>query len=85
MKSHTVVVSVALLALCCLWIPRGGESAGGIVSLQQTEGKRQAGDNLQNEFLDDPDNEQGLAEDPHPLRHSNKAKRDTDEAAKTGE
>lgn len=72
MISQTVVVSVALLALCCLLFPRGGESAGGIVSLRD-------------ESLDDPENEQELAVDPHPLGSSNKDKRDTEEAAQAGE
>lgn len=85
MRSQTVVVSVALLALCCLLIPRGGESAGGIVSLRQPEGEKQAGDQLQDESLDDPESEQGLAEDPHPLGSSSKAKRGTEEAAGAGE
>lgn len=84
MKNQTVVVSVALLALCCLLIPRGGESAGGIVSLRQPEGEKQAGDQLQNESLDDPESEQGVAEDPHPLASSSKVKRDTEKAAQAG-
>ncbi|XP_062272813.1 inactive carboxypeptidase-like protein X2 isoform X1 [Scomber scombrus] len=83
MKSQTVVMSVALLALCCLLlIPRGGESAGGIVSLRQSEGERQAGDLLGDESLDNPESEQGLVVDPHPLENSSKAKRDTEEAAR---
>ncbi|XP_049906199.1 inactive carboxypeptidase-like protein X2 [Epinephelus moara] len=82
MKSQTVVVSVALLALCCLLIPREGESAGGIVALRQTEEEKQAGDQLRDESLDDPESEQGLAVDPHPLGSSNKDKRDTEEAAR---
>lgn len=81
MKSQTVVVSVALLALCCLLIPREGESAGGIVSLRQTEGEKQAGDQLRDESLDDPESEQGLAVDPLPLGSSNKDKRDTEGVA----
>ncbi len=85
MKSQAVVVSVALLALCCLLIPKGGESAGGIVSLRQTEEEKQAGDQLRDESLDDPESEQGLALDPHPLGSSNKHKRDTEEAAQGGE
>ncbi|XP_054466244.1 inactive carboxypeptidase-like protein X2 [Anoplopoma fimbria] len=84
MKSHTVVVSVALLALCCLLIPRGGESAGGIVSLRQTAGEKQAEDQLREESLDDPESEQGLTVDPNPLGSSNKDKRDTEEAARVG-
>ncbi|KAM9359839.1 adipocyte enhancer-binding protein 1 [Symphorus nematophorus] len=85
MKSQSVVVSVALLALCCLLIPRGGESAGGIVSLRQAEEERQAGDQLREESLDDPESEQGLAvEVPHPLGSSKKDKRDTEEAAQEG-
>lgn len=84
MKSQTVAVSVALLALCCLLIPREGESAGGIVSLQLSEGERQAGDRLQDESLDDPESEQGVAVDPHPLGSSIEAKRDTDSAAEAG-
>lgn len=86
MKSQTVVVSVALLALSCLLlIPRGGESAGGIVSLQQSEGERQAGDLLRDESQDDPESEQGLVVDSHTLGSSSKAKRDTEEAAQAGE
>lgn len=86
MKSQTVVMSVALLALCCLLlIPRGGESAGGIVSLRQSEGERQAGDLLEDESLDNPESEQGLVVDPHPLESSSKAKRDTEEAPQAGE
>ncbi|XP_068460764.1 inactive carboxypeptidase-like protein X2 [Clinocottus analis] len=84
MKSQTAVVSVVLLALCCLLIPRGGESAGGIVSLRQTEREKQAEDQLQDESLDDPEREQGLTVDPHPLGSSNKDKRDTQEAALVG-
>nr|XP_046242814.1 inactive carboxypeptidase-like protein X2 [Scatophagus argus]XP_046242815.1 inactive carboxypeptidase-like protein X2 [Scatophagus argus] len=75
MNSQAVVVSVALLALCCLLIPRGGESAGGIVSLRLTEGERQAGDLLRDESLDDPERDHGLAVDPHALTG-----RDTEEA-----
>lgn len=77
MKSQAVVVSVALLALCCLLIPRGGESAGGIVSLSQ------AGDQLRDEFLDDPESEQGLVENL--LGSSTKHKRGTEEAVQAGE
>ncbi|XP_070689148.1 inactive carboxypeptidase-like protein X2 [Pempheris klunzingeri] len=84
MRSQTVVVSVALLALCCLLIPRGGDSAGGIVSLQQTEGGRQAGDQLGHESLDDPESEQGLAVDPHPVGSSNKDEADAEEATQAG-
>ncbi|XP_037633285.1 inactive carboxypeptidase-like protein X2 isoform X1 [Sebastes umbrosus] len=84
MKSQTVVVSVGLLALCCLLIPRGGESAGGIISLQQTEGDKKAGDQLRDDSQDDPESEQGLAVDPHPLENSTKDKRDTVEAERAG-
>lgn len=73
MKSQAVVVSVALLALCFLLIPRGGESAGGIISLRQTEGERQAGDELQDESLDDPESDHGLAVDAHPQRDTEEA------------
>lgn len=83
MKSQTVVVSVALLALCCLLIPRGGESAGGIVSLRQPEGDKQAGNELRDESLDDPESEQGFT--GNLLRSSNKDKRHTEEAAQAGE
>ncbi|XP_070820725.1 inactive carboxypeptidase-like protein X2 isoform X2 [Chaetodon trifascialis] len=84
MKSQAVVVSVALLGLCCLLIPRGGESAGGIASLRQAEGERRAGDQPRDESLDGPESEQGLEVDPRPLDSSNKHKRDTQEAAGTG-
>lgn len=76
MKSHIMTVSVALLAFCCLLIPQGGKCAGGIVSLQQSDGEK-APDQLQGESLDDPESEQELAVDPHPLRNIIKARRDT--------
>ncbi|XP_072244389.1 inactive carboxypeptidase-like protein X2 [Leuresthes tenuis] len=75
MKSHIVTVSVALLALCCLLIPEGGWSAGGIVSLQLSEEEKQTQDQLRDESLDDPESVQ-LKVDPHPLGSSIKAKRD---------
>ncbi|CAJ1067981.1 inactive carboxypeptidase-like protein X2 [Xyrichtys novacula] len=85
MKSQAVVVSVALLALCCLLIPKGGESAGGIVSLREAEGKRQAGGQPRDQSPDDPESEQhGLAVDPHPLEGGKKHRRDTEKAAQTG-
>lgn len=82
MKSQTVVVSVALLALCCLQIPRGGHSAGGIASLQLSGGEKQAEDQRS---LDDPESEQGLTGDPHPLGSSIQDKRDTEEVPALGE
>ncbi|XP_047237485.1 inactive carboxypeptidase-like protein X2 isoform X1 [Girardinichthys multiradiatus] len=81
MKSQTVTVSVALLALCCLLIPRGGRSAGGIVSLLQ---EKQTGDQLRDKSLDDPESEQDLAVNPHPLRGSLKAKRETEGTSQAG-
>ncbi|XP_015242875.1 PREDICTED: inactive carboxypeptidase-like protein X2 isoform X1 [Cyprinodon variegatus] len=81
MKSHTVTASVALLALCCLLIPRGGRSAGGIVSLLQ---EKQSEDQLGDKSLDDPESEQELAADPHPLRSSIKAKRETEGTPQAG-
>ncbi|XP_074526302.1 adipocyte enhancer-binding protein 1 [Halichoeres trimaculatus] len=82
MKSQTVVVSVALLALGCLLILRGAESAGGIVSTRETEGKRQAEGQPHDESLDDPESEQrGLAVGPHPLGRSRRNRRYTGRAA----
>ncbi|XP_032433453.1 inactive carboxypeptidase-like protein X2 isoform X1 [Xiphophorus hellerii] len=81
MKSHTVTVSVALLALCCLLIPRGGRSAGGISSLLQ---EKQTQDQLRNESLDHPESEQELAGDTHPLGSSIKAKREAEGTSQEG-
>ncbi|XP_039875392.1 inactive carboxypeptidase-like protein X2 [Simochromis diagramma] len=73
MKSQAVTASAALLALCCLlMIPRGGESAGGIVSL------RQAGDQLRDESPDDPEREQGLVADLLPEEGGIKTKREAE-------
>lgn len=73
MKSQAVTASAALLALCCLlMIPRGGESAGGIVSLQQ------AGDQLRDESPDDPEREQGLVADLLPEEGGIKTKREAE-------
>lgn len=49
---------VLLLALCCLLIPREGESAGGIVALSNV------GNESSDETLDGPEREQGLVGDP---------------------
>lgn len=76
MKSQAVVVSAALLALCCLLIPRGGESAGGILSLSQ------AGDKSQDQSLHDPKSEGDLAEDPAEQR--TRHRRSTEEAVQEG-
>ena len=84
MKSHMVTASVALLALCCLLIPQGGNSAGGIVSLQRSDGEKQTVDELQGKSLDDPASKQELSVDPHPLGSSIKAWRDTEGAARAG-
>ncbi|KAG7490517.1 inactive carboxypeptidase X2 [Solea senegalensis] len=87
MKSQTVVVCVALLALCCLLIPRGGESAGGILSLQQAESSRQLEDELPepDRSLEDPESERGLAGDPRPLEiNIIRARRDTEAAVSAG-
>ncbi|XP_061586809.1 inactive carboxypeptidase-like protein X2 [Cololabis saira] len=83
MRSPTVTVCLALLALCCLLMPQGGRSAGGIVSLRQSDGEKQAADQ-QDESLDDPKSEQVLTVDPHPLGSSIKARRDTEGAAPSG-
>lgn len=77
MRSQTVAVSVALLGLCCLIIPRGGESAGGIISLSQ------AGNTLQDQSLDEPKTESlELALDL--VGRSTKHRRSTEEAVQEG-
>lgn len=59
MKSQEgLIFLVLLLALCCLLIPRGGESAGGIVALSN------AGNETPDQPLDGPENEQGDVVDP---------------------
>lgn len=59
MKSQVGFLYLALLlALCCLLIPREGESAGGIVALLN------AGTDPPDEPLDGPESEQGLVGDP---------------------
>lgn len=49
---------VLLLALCCLLIPKEGESAGGIMALSNVENESS------DETLDGPEREQGLMGDP---------------------
>lgn len=75
MRSQAVAVSVALLGLCCLLIPRGGESAGGIISL--------SGNTLQDQSPDEPETESlGLAVDL--VGRSTKHRRSTEEAVQEG-
>lgn len=72
-----MAVSVALLALCCLMLPRGGESAGGIVSLFQ------AGKTLEDQSLDEPKADSlELAVDL--VERRTKHKRSTEEAVQEG-
>ncbi|TNM90264.1 hypothetical protein fugu_004498 [Takifugu bimaculatus] len=53
-----LIYLVLLLALCCLLIPREGESAGGILALSN------AGNETPDQPLDGPENEQGVVVDP---------------------
>uniref|UniRef100_A0A8C6P349 AE binding protein 1 n=1 Tax=Nothobranchius furzeri TaxID=105023 RepID=A0A8C6P349_NOTFU len=76
MKSHAVTISVALLALCCLLFPRGGRSAGGIVSLLQFEEEKRLEDEVQDRSLDDPESEQEPGVDLLPRGSIIRAKRD---------
>lgn len=82
MKSRAVTVSVALLALCCLLIPKGGRSAGGIVSLLQPQEEAQTEDEVRDGSLDEPESQQELAEEP--LKGSIRHRRDSEGAAQTG-
>lgn len=77
MRSQTVAVSVALLGLCCLMIPRGGESARGIISLFQ------AGNTLEDQSLDEPKTD-GLKLAVDLVERSTKHKRSTEEAVQEG-
>ncbi|XP_041854918.1 inactive carboxypeptidase-like protein X2 [Melanotaenia boesemani] len=79
MKRHTVTVCVALIALCCLLIPTGGRSAGGIVSLQQSQREKKPAEiELRDESLDDPESVQELTGDAHPLGSTIKVRRETE-------
>lgn len=82
MKSRAVTVSVALLVLCCLLIPKGGRSAEGIVSLLHPQKEAQTEDELRDGSLDEPEGQQELAEDL--LKGSIRLRRDSEGAAQTG-
>lgn len=58
MKSQTVIVSVVVLS-CLLLAPKGGDSAGGIVSLHQPPDDSRTEVLQLHELLDDPQNELG--------------------------
>lgn len=83
MGGQTLVVSVALLlALCCALIPTGGQSAGGLLALQQPARGRQEGAPLGDYTRDDTEEEQGLTAD---LDTPGKVKRDAEEDTVAGE
>ncbi|XP_037537085.1 inactive carboxypeptidase-like protein X2 [Nematolebias whitei] len=82
MTGRAVTVSVALLALCFLLIPKGGRSAGGIVSLLQIEQETQTEDEVRDESLDEAEREQEFEVDP--LRSSIRVRRDSEGAAHAG-
>lgn len=79
MTGRAVTVSVALLALCFLLIPKGGRSAGGIVSLLQVEEETQTEDEVRDESLDEAERDQEFGVDP--LRGSIRVRRDSQGAA----
>lgn len=81
MKPPAVTVGLSLLAICCLMVPQRGETAGRLMSLQQSEGETLTEDH---KSLDDPDRVQALAGDPHPLESSIKAGTDSEGAAQAG-
>uniref|UniRef100_A0A8C7QLM9 AE binding protein 1b n=1 Tax=Oncorhynchus mykiss TaxID=8022 RepID=A0A8C7QLM9_ONCMY len=81
MGGHTAVVCLVLLALCCVLLLRGGESAGGIVSIGQAVERGMDGgmEALHGEeSQDEPAKEQELTETQ---RQTGKAKRATEEEA----
>lgn len=84
MGGHTAVVCLVLLALCCVLLLRGGESAGGIVSIGQAVERGMDGgmEALHGEeSQDEPAKEQELTETQ---RQTGKAKRATEEEAVPG-
>ncbi|CAL8347076.1 unnamed protein product [Lota lota] len=82
MKAQTAVASVALLAVLCALLPRGGESAGGIIPLKQPEEVQEPGMLAGEESLDDPEADGGPVMDAQGI--ARKIKRLTGEAALTG-
>lgn len=82
MKGRAVTVSVALLALCFLLIPKGGRSAGGIASLLQIEEETQREDEVRDESLDEAERDQVFEVDP--VRRSIRVWRDSEGAAQAG-
>ncbi|KAM8865036.1 adipocyte enhancer-binding protein 1 [Synchiropus picturatus] len=76
MRDQTGVGAVVLLALCCLLLPRRGDSAGGIVSFQQT--REDQPDSQLDLSLDRDD---GQMVDSEGLRRTT---RDTPEVPQTG-
>ncbi|XP_052335070.1 inactive carboxypeptidase-like protein X2 isoform X1 [Oncorhynchus keta] len=82
MGGHTAVVCLVLLALCCVLLLRGGESAGGIVSIGQAVEERGMDGGMEalhgEESQDEPAKEQELTETQ---RQTGKAKRATEEEA----
>ncbi|XP_041755233.2 adipocyte enhancer-binding protein 1 [Coregonus clupeaformis] len=82
MGGHTAVVCSVLLALCGVLLLRGGESAGGIVSIGQAVEKRWMDGGMEalhgEESQDEPAKEEELTETQ---RQTGKAKRATEEEA----
>ncbi|XP_029572340.1 inactive carboxypeptidase-like protein X2 [Salmo trutta] len=78
MGGHTAVVCLVLLALCCVLLPRAGESAGGIVSLGQAVEEIGMEALYRQESQDEPAKEEDLTETQS---QTSKEKRATEEDA----
>lgn len=79
MGGHTAVVCLVLLGLCCVLLLRGGENAGGIVSIGQAVEDRGMDGGMESQ--DEPAKEQELTETQ---RQTGNAKRATEEEAVPG-
>lgn len=81
MTSQTVIVSVVVLS-CLLLAPKGGDSAGGIVSLHQPPDDSQTEVLQLHESLDDPQNELGPQSDTIDTLQTVRVKRAPEEGKK---
>ncbi|XP_071013113.1 inactive carboxypeptidase-like protein X2 [Oncorhynchus clarkii lewisi] len=78
MGGHTAVVCLVLLAICCVLLPKAGESAGGIVSLGQAVEERGMEALYGEESQNEPAKEEELTETQS---QTSKEKRATEEDA----
>ena len=83
---EAALVSWALLAVCCVLLPRGGHSAGGVISMAPEMGRGQGGmEGLQTlEVQEDPGRDEAALEEVDPQGRTRRTREVAEEKTLAG-